>query len=104
MFVVTVLFHIRRDRIAAFLPLMQAQARASLGAEPGCQVFDVCQSAEDPARVFLYEVYCDRAAFDVHLASTHFRAFDTAVSKMVAAKEVATYQRLDPAQAGMAQG
>jgi quinol monooxygenase YgiN len=46
--------------------------------------------------VFLYERYADRAAFDAHLASTHFRAFDAAVRGMVAAKSMRALQRVDP--------
>jgi quinol monooxygenase YgiN len=46
--------------------------------------------------VFLYERYGDRAAFEAHLASEHFLAFDAAVRGMIAAKSVRTLQRVDP--------
>ena len=57
-------------------------------------MFDVCV---DPARdnfVLLYEVYSDRAAFDLHLASEHFAAFDAEVRDWVSAKTVSTFDRL----------
>ena len=41
-------------------------------------------------RVFLYEIYDDRAAFDAHLASPHFRAFDAEVGPWVQDKQVET--------------
>ena len=94
MYVVTVNFRIHADRIEDFMPLMQAQARNSIAREAGCKVFDICTSEDDPADFFLYEVYEDRGAFDLHLASDHFRAFDMAVADMVAEKSAVTYRRI----------
>lgn len=91
MFVVTVTFRIRPGKIEDFMPLMMAQARNSLTLESGCRVFDVCQSEQTPEEVFLYEVYDDRAAFDMHLASDHFASFDSAVADLVAEKTVNLY-------------
>jgi quinol monooxygenase YgiN len=96
MYVVTVEFTIRPDRLQAFLPLMVANAKASREKEPGCRQFDVCQDPAKPEVIFLYEVYDDRAAFDAHLATAHFKDFDAAVAAMVAGKAVRTYTRRDP--------
>ena len=89
MYLVAVTFRIRPDRIDAFLPRVAQQARDSLE-EPGCRRFDVWQAPGEPARVFLYEIYDDRAAFDAHLASPHFRAFDAEVGPWVQDKQVET--------------
>ncbi len=94
--VVTVAFEIHPQHRDAFLPLMCANARASRDIEPGCRQFDVCVDPARPDAVFLYEVYQNRAAFDAHLASSHFRRFDEAVREMVAAKTVRVLTRLDP--------
>lgn len=91
MFAVVVLFRIREGEMASFLPAMRENARVSLAEEEGCHRFDVCTDAGRPDEVFLYELYTDRAAFDAHLASPHFRAFDSQVARMVADKEVRTY-------------
>ena len=91
-YVVTVHFEIEPDRLDAFMPLMRANAEASVRDEPGCRRFDVCVDPDDPTHVFLYEVYDDRAAFDAHLASVHFKEFDAAVAPMLAAKAVAPFQ------------
>ena len=100
MYVVTVAFEIRPEAAAAFLPLMLENARASLAEEPGCLRFDVCreEAADDapPVRVFLYEIYRDRGAFDAHLASAHFQSFDAATRPMVASKQVASWWLLAP--------
>lgn len=45
--------------------------------------------------VFLYERYDDRAAFEAHLASTHFKTFDAMVAPCLEAKTVATCVRVD---------
>lgn len=93
MFVVTVRFDLRPESFADFMPLMRDNARRSLEREPGCRVFDVCTEPAGGPSVFLYEVYDDRAAFDAHLASAHFQAFDAATSAMIVAKSVQTWRR-----------
>ena len=92
-FVVTVEFEIHPQRLDEFLPLMRENARASVDGEPGCRQFDVCTDPARPHAVFLYEVYDDRAAFDAHLASSHFKRFDAAVREMVATKSVRILRR-----------
>lgn len=97
MYVVTVDFRIKPDFLAAFRERMIANARASREREPGCLQFDVCADPGSPEAIYLYEIYADRAAFDAHLASDHFKVFDREVAGWVAAKTVRVYQRLDPA-------
>jgi len=87
-FVVVVDLEIGADALAAFLPLMRQNAAASLRDEPGCRQFDVCSDTAAPAAILLYEVYCDEAAFTAHLASAHYRAFDTATKHMIRSKAV----------------
>lgn len=92
MFAVVVTFQIKPDQMAAFMPLMVANAQASLAEETDCHQFDVCTDNSRPTEVFLYEVYTDKAAFDVHLASAHFRAFDAQVAPMIDHKDVRTFE------------
>ena len=96
MFVVTVTFQIKPDQTERFLPLMKQNAKASLDNEPGCVQFDVCVDEAAGNRIFLYELYVDRAAFDVHLASDHFVEFDQAVASMIETKQVQTFTRISP--------
>ncbi|QBF29943.1 putative quinol monooxygenase [Thalassococcus sp. S3] len=91
MYAVTVTFQIHAEHLDAFLPLMHENAQTSLRDERGCHRFDVCTDPDQPGTVFLYELYDDRAAFDAHLASAHFKRFDAAVSDMIAAKHIATF-------------
>jgi len=94
-FALTVTFTLHPGRLDAFLPLMRANARTSLDMEPGCKVFDVAVPQDGAGdTVFLWEIYADRAAFDAHLASAHFRAFDSATAAMVRKKTVRFYDVL----------
>ncbi len=90
MFAVTVTFNLKPGAQKAFLPLVTENAVVSLREESGCQQFDVC-IGDDPETVFLYEIYDDQAAFDVHLGTLHFKSFDQATSGMIASKTVQTY-------------
>ncbi|WP_146346910.1 putative quinol monooxygenase [Phaeobacter marinintestinus] len=96
MYVVCVTFDINPDDIADFMPLMLENAHNSLTLEPDCHQFDVCRDPDRPDTVFLYELYTDRAAFDAHLNSAHFRSFDAKAAPMIAGKVVATYTREAP--------
>lgn len=96
MYVVTVKLQIKPAYRAVFDPLMREQARASLAEEPGCHRFDICEPEDDGDAIFLYELYEDRSAFDLHLQSEHFRRFDMAVADMVESKSVATMRLLEP--------
>ena len=80
----------------SFREALVANARASREREPGCRQFDVAVDPARPACFYLYELYDDRAAFDAHLASAHFKAFDAQVRDWVADKVVQVFERIDP--------
>lgn len=90
MYVVTVTFETAPDDAAAFLARVRQQAADSLRDEPGCHRFDVCTEA-DSARVFLYEIYSDAAAFQAHLETPHYKAFNAEVGPIVRYKTVETW-------------
>ena len=92
MHVVCVDFEVKPGHLAEFMPLMKAQAKNSLELEDGCRRFDVSIDREDGCKVFLYEIYDSEEAFQSHLASDHFKAFDKAVAGMVAGKTVRTME------------
>ena len=95
MFVVTVTFTIKRENLDDFMIAMMTQAHNSLTREEGCLQFDVCQDQDSPDRIFLYEVYSDRAAFEAHLKSPHFLEFDKTVSPWTASKVAEQWERLE---------
>lgn len=96
MYAVVVTFTLKPGLMEDFLPYMLENATTSLLEEYGCHRFDVCTDPGRPDEVFLYELYTDRAAFDLHLDTPHFKAFDAVAGGMIAAKTVATYVRVHP--------
>ena len=96
MYVVHVTFTIHNGQMAQFLPLMTANARASLDSEPGCLQFDVCTDPQDPNAIVLYEVYTDADAFQAHLNAQHFLDFDAATASLIEAKSVRILTRITP--------
>ena len=91
MFVVTVRFQIVPDKVDPFRSAVAEQAKNSLDLESQCLVFDVCVDTDDKTEFFLYEKYETRAAFNAHLGSDHFKAFDKLVATWVHKKAVKTW-------------
>ncbi len=94
MFVVVVSFTAKEEHAEAFRQRVQRQAQDSLNLESECHVFDVCVDSNRDEHILLYEVYTDRAAFDAHLASEHFKNFDAEVRGWIVDKQLSTYTRL----------
>ena len=91
--VVTVVFQVKPEHVSEFRRAIVENAAASLAEEPGCLVFDVCASPNG-TEFFLYELYEDAAAFNEHLATAHFKAFDLACAAWVVSKRISRYERL----------
>ena len=90
MYLVAVTFEIADDKAEAFAARVQQRADDSL-TEAGCRRFDVWFGPAGATTVFLFEIYDDRAAFDVHLASDHFKAFDAEVAPWIRDKKIETW-------------
>jgi quinol monooxygenase YgiN len=93
-YAITVRFALRKGGEPHFLSLIKENAAASVRDEPGCLQFDVLMplngSADEPY-VLLYEVYSDRAAFDAHVATPHYQAFDDASRSLITRKDVVEF-------------
>ena len=96
MYVILVNFTVKPENIASFREAMLENAHASLTSEEGCRVFDVCWDPQDDAKVLLYEVYDDKAAFDLHHASAHFKSFQEKVAPWIADKQVSAWNKAYP--------
>lgn len=88
MYVITVTFQVKAEAFADFHEAVLRQAQNSLEREEGCRRFDVCLSDERPGEVFLYELYDDRAAFEAHLETAHYKGFNEKVAPMLLDKQV----------------
>lgn len=92
MYVVTVVFEVKKEAIEAFRAAVLLQAESSLTKEEGCRRFDVCFDAARKERVFLYEIYDDRAAFDRHRETPHFAQFNRTAEPLLTRKAVETWE------------
>lgn len=98
MHVVTVEFVAKASHIEPFRAAMIENATASREREPGCRQFDVAVDPAEPSTIFLYELYDDRAAFDAHLATAHYREFDARTRDWIERKTVRIDTRIDPSR------
>ena len=62
-------FTVKAGAKAQFLEIIKEHASKTLENEEGCLQFEVCDPVESGNRVFLYEMYADDAAFEVHKGS-----------------------------------
>jgi quinol monooxygenase YgiN len=90
-FVIIVDFRLKPGAKAAFLRLINDNARASCREEPGCQRFDVLVTQSEADRIVLYEIYDNRTAFDAHVRTSHFAIFNEASASLVADKKVTEF-------------
>jgi len=87
-YVVWVEFDVLPQHVADFRAAVLHNARSSVATEPGCLRFDVLDAAPPAARIFLYEIYADEAAFKAHLTTEHFHVFDRLSTPWIARKAV----------------
>ena len=92
-YAITVLFDVGDEVFDEFHRLICDNAARSVLAEAGCRRFDVLspRGPDGKRQVLLYEIYTDRAAFDAHLATDHFREFDARTRGMVRSKTLTEF-------------
>jgi quinol monooxygenase YgiN len=71
-YVVCATWKVKPGEDEAVMDLLGRISRASTE-EPGCLLFWVHRSVDDPTTFFLYEQYASEAAFEAHAASDHVR-------------------------------
>ncbi|MGI9521869.1 MAG: putative quinol monooxygenase [Hyphomicrobiaceae bacterium] len=94
MLVVLVFFEIKSAHISEFRSAIIKNATASIAQEEGCRQFDVAQDQNDNSKFFLYELYDDEAAFELHKNMQHFRDFDALTASWTTSKSVKTFHRI----------
>jgi (4S)-4-hydroxy-5-phosphonooxypentane-2,3-dione isomerase len=94
LFVLIAELQVKPDSVAKFVPLILANAQASVKNEPGCLQFDVTQQNDDPTKFSLYEVYTDAAAFEAHGKMPHVQEFFAASKDMIANRGARRLARL----------
>ena len=95
MLAVCVDFEVDPASLDAFLTIMQKNAADSLANEVGCHQFDITQDPQNPTKIFLYELYDDAVAFELHKKASHYLEFNRLVSEMVTAKSVRLLKKIN---------
>jgi (4S)-4-hydroxy-5-phosphonooxypentane-2,3-dione isomerase len=90
-------FTVKSDVVGRFRELITTNATRSLSDEPGCQRFDVLSPADEPARIVLYEIYDDDRAFELHLATPHYKDFAAAAEPLIETRSIKRLQFVSPA-------
>jgi quinol monooxygenase YgiN len=97
MFVVSAHYYAKEgkdDDVAAVLQTMIPISRA----EPGCALYTVNRSVDDPRKFLLYEQYRDKSGYEAHMATDVFMAnILWKVVPMLECRFSDFYEVLDPA-------
>ena len=77
--------HIEIDpvQLEEYRAAVREQITAAIRDEPGVLVLYAVSDKDNPARVTVFEIYRDAAAYQSHLASGHFQKYKAATEKMV---------------------
>jgi len=94
MFVLVVNIRIQPQNVDRFMKMLGDNAAAARK-EPGCKQFDVLQDPKDKAKIMLYEVYADEAAFETHQQQPHFKTYVAEAVPLLASRERHIWRRLD---------
>lgn len=84
MITLTVDLRVRAGHLEPFLAAITENAARTVGDEPGCISFDVCQDLTDEHHFTFYEVYRDEESVAAHRAAPHFAAWRSAADAHVA--------------------
>lgn len=68
------------DRVDDFIEAVKLDGVGSTQQEQGCLRFDVYQAVDNPAELWLYEVYVNQAAFEYHTQTPHIKLWRDTVA------------------------
>ena len=70
-------------QLDAYNAAVREHIQAAIRAEPGVLVLYSVAHKDNPARVTVFEIYKDRAAYAAHLEAPHFKKYKATVEEMV---------------------
>ena len=87
---ITRLFRLERDMAQEqrYNQVGEHNLTTSIKVEPGTLAMYGTHDPEDPAVCYVFEVYADEDAYQVHVASNHFQAFAQAAGEMLTGRAV----------------
>jgi autoinducer 2-degrading protein len=87
---------IKAGQVDKLMKELLGNAKAARETEPGCLQFDVLVDPKDPAKLMLYEVYKDEAAFEAHQQAPHFKRYLEQGVPLLESRERTVYRRTAP--------
>ena len=88
-------FDIDLASLDAFLIIMKKNASDLLAYEVGCHQFDIAQDQQNLKKIFLYELYDDAVAFELHKKESHYLEFNDAISGMVNKRSIRLLKKIN---------
>jgi len=70
-------------QIEGYLAALKEQIETAVRLEPGVLALHAIADKENPARVFVFEIYADIDAYKTHLETAHFKKYKSATQNMV---------------------
>ena len=80
MYVVAAQYTVQEGKEKAVIDILKKMIPLSR-AEPGCKLYMVNQSPDNPRKLLLYEQYVDKNGYEAHMATTAFK--DNILGKVV---------------------
>jgi autoinducer 2-degrading protein len=97
MIVLVARYQVKAGMAGAVLEALTRMARFVKEQEPGCTLYQVNRSTENPDQFLLYEQYADQAAFEGHRQTPHFKEIiETTVMPSLDKRERELYELVIP--------
>jgi quinol monooxygenase YgiN len=80
MYVVAAQYTVQEGKEKAVIDILKKMIPLSR-AEPGCKLYMVNQSPDNPRKLLLYEQYVNKSGYEAHMATTAFK--DNILGKVV---------------------
>ena len=75
MIVLVAKYYVKPGMVETVIEKLREMGELVKAHEPGCALYQISRSQENPDFLLLYEQYVDQAAVDAHRATPHFQTY-----------------------------
>ena len=86
---------VEADYLYAYVSILKEEAEASVRLEPGVICIFPMFQKENPTQIRLLEIYADKAAYESHLQSPHFKHYKESTLPMVKSLQLVDMEAID---------
>jgi quinol monooxygenase YgiN len=76
------------DQLSAYTAALKEEISTSIRVEPGVLTLCAVAVKDHPTQIRIFETYADRAAYESHLQTPHFKKYKTETANMVKSLEL----------------